>query len=228
MSILADQYRRVCQRIQQACDESGRPADAVSLLAVSKFKPASMVRECYQQGQRQFGENYLQDAMEKIPALADLADIEWHFIGALQSNKTRTVAEHFDWLATLERDKIARRLNEQRPAGKAQLNVLIQVNISGEEQKSGVAVAEIAALAAVVESLPNLTLRGLMCVPEATSDESQLRGQFQQMKQLFNELQQHHSCVDTLSMGMSADLELAIAEGATQVRIGTDIFGARD
>ena len=228
MSTLAEHYQQVQQRIKQACQQSQRDPSEVELLAVSKTKTASMVEECYQQGQRQFGENYLQDAMEKIPALADLANIQWHFIGPLQSNKTRAVAENFDWLATLEREKIARRLSEQRPSGKAPLNVLIQVNISGEAQKSGVEPDAIAALASVIEQLPGLTLRGLMCIPEATDDESHLRGQFRQMKLLFDELAQQHPHVDTLSMGMSGDLELAIAEGATQVRIGTDIFGARN
>lgn len=227
MSTLAERYQQVQQRILKACQQSQRDPAEVELLAVSKTKPASMVQECYQQGQRQFGENYLQDAMEKIPALAALDNIHWHFIGPLQSNKTRAVAENFDWLATLEREKIARRLSEQRPPEKAPLNVLIQVNISGEEQKSGVSPDNIAELANIIGTLPGLKLRGLMCIPEATRDEQELRGQFRQMKLLFDELGQQYPDVDTLSMGMSGDLELAIAEGATQVRIGTDIFGAR-
>lgn len=228
MSTLAEHYQNVCQRIRQACQNSGRASEEVTLLAVSKTKPASMVQECYQQGQRRFGENYLQDAVEKITALAELADIEWHFIGPLQSNKTRAVAEHFQWMETLDRDKIAQRLNEQRPDHLAPLNVLIQVNISAEPQKAGLAPAAVAQLAAMVDSLPRLQLRGLMCIPEASEHESILVGQFQQMRLLFEDLQQQYPTIDTLSMGMSNDLELAIHHGATQVRIGTDIFGARN
>jgi PLP dependent protein len=233
MSTIEENYRQVYQRIHNACQNSGRAAESVQLLAVSKTKPADMVRACYALGQRAFGENYLQDAMEKIPALADLPDIEWHFIGPLQSNKTRPVAEHFHWLETLCRDRIAIRLNDQRPAGMSVLNVLIQVNISGEQQKAGVMPAEVHTLAALINSLPRLCLRGLMCIPEDTHDTQRLADQFRQMRLLLEEMQQRQPLdypdarLDTLSMGMSGDLELAIAEGSSQVRIGTDIFGAR-
>ncbi|MDP2506919.1 MULTISPECIES: YggS family pyridoxal phosphate-dependent enzyme [unclassified Oceanobacter] len=224
---LAEHYQSVCDRIRQACQNSGRIPEEVSLLAVSKTKPASMVESCYQLGQRRFGENYLQDAVEKITALAGLSDIEWHFIGPLQSNKTRAVAEHFQWMETLDRDKIAQRLNEQRPPHLPPLNVLIQVNISAEPQKAGLPPADITRLAAMINSLPRLQLRGLMCIPQASEDEAVVVAQFQQMRHLFEALQQQYPGVDTLSMGMSNDLELAIRHGATQVRIGTDIFGAR-
>lgn len=229
MSTIEENYRHVDDRINKACHDNGRARTDVRLLAVSKTKPASMVRECYALGQRSFGENYLQDAMDKIPALADLVDIEWHFIGPLQANKSRAVAEHFHWLETLDRERIARRLNDQRPAAMPPLQVLIQVNISGEEQKSGVLAADIETLARQIMTMPRLQLRGLMCIPEDTDDSERLRDQFRQMRLLLTALQQHHpdACLDTLSMGMSGDLELAIAEGSTEVRIGTDIFGAR-
>ncbi len=227
MSTLDANYQHIVARIERACRLVDRPVSSVNLLAVSKTKPAEQVRACYQLGQRRFGENYLQDGLEKITALSDLADIEWHFIGPLQSNKTRAVAEHFDWLETLARDKIAQRLNDQRPDHLAALNVLIQVNISGEPQKAGVMLSDIAALAKTVHSLPRLTLRGLMCIPENTDDDTQLRQQFERMQHAWTELRSQYTSVDTLSMGMSSDLELAIACGSTEVRVGTDIFGAR-
>ena len=232
MSTLKHRYQAIHQRIQRACDEVDRDANSIRLLAVSKTKPAAMVVACYEQGQRAFGENYLQDGIEKIQALQALDGIEWHFIGPLQSNKTRSVAAHFQWLETLDRLKIAQRLNEQRPADLPALNVLIQVNVSGEAQKAGVAVDQVAAFAAEIAALERLNLRGLMCIPEAVDLQSAqgvttLERQFSQMKQLFDRLQSHYPQVDTLSMGMSADLELAIAAGSTEVRIGTDIFGAR-
>lgn len=227
MSTLDANYQHIVARIEHACRAAKRPLADVKLLAVSKTKPAAQVRACYALGQRCFGENYLQDGLEKITALVDLADIEWHFIGPLQSNKTRAVAEHFHWLETLARDKIAQRLNDQRPDHLPALNVLIQVNISGEPQKAGVMLADIAALAKTVHALPRLTLRGLMCIPENTDDDALLRQQFERMQHAWVELSSQYTSVDTLSMGMSADLELAIACGSTEVRIGTDIFGAR-
>lgn len=227
MSTIEQKYQKVKQRIADACLKSQRSSSDVQLLAVSKTKPAEAVRACYQLGQRHFGENYLQDAESKVEALCDLADIQWHFIGPLQSNKTRSVAEHFDWLETLSRKKIAQRLNDQRPDGLPPLKVLLQVNISGEAQKSGLAPAEVLAFAEQLRQLPRLQLKGLMCIPEATEDGQRLAHQFDQMKLLFEQIVQHHPQVDCLSMGMSADLELAIAAGSTQVRIGTDIFGAR-
>lgn len=227
MSTLDANYQHIVARIEHACRQAERPRTAVKLLAVSKTKPAEQVRACYALGQRSFGENYLQDGLEKVTALADLTDIEWHFIGPLQSNKTRAVAEHFHWLETLARDKIAQRLNDQRPEHLPPLNVLIQVNISAEPQKAGVMIEDIATLAEAIQTLPRLNLRGLMCIPEDTDDTPRLRQQFEQMHQAFCELQRHYPAIDTLSMGMSADLELAIACGSTEVRIGTDIFGAR-
>ena len=234
MSTIEQNYCRINERINNACHNSGIAREQVHLLAVSKTKPASMVRECYALGQRAFGENYLQDALGKMPELADLTDIEWHFIGPLQSNKTRAVAEQFHWLETLARDRIAIRLNEQRPASMPALNVLIQVNISEEDQKAGVLPAEVHTLASLINSLPRLCLRGLMCIPEDTHDEQRLGDQFRRMRLLLEDMQQRqpqdypNACLDTLSMGMSGDLELAVKEGSTQVRIGTDIFGARD
>ncbi|GGY53308.1 YggS family pyridoxal phosphate enzyme [Bacterioplanes sanyensis] len=228
MSTLEQRYHAVQQRIDKACEQAGRSRQQVALLAVSKTKPASMVRQCYQLGQRAFGENYLQDALDKIDALADLDDIEWHFIGHLQSNKSRTVAERFQWLETLDRLKLARRLSDQRPEGMAPLQVLLQVNISEEAQKSGVLPSQVPELAAQVAELPRLTVRGLMCIPEATDDEQLLSQQFDRMQQLLESLRVDHPQADTLSMGMSGDLELAIAHGSHQVRVGTDIFGARD
>ncbi|MDF1763357.1 MAG: YggS family pyridoxal phosphate-dependent enzyme [Oleibacter sp.] len=230
MSILEHNYNQVIQRLQHACMDHQRNSDEVKLLAVSKTKPASMVQTLYDLGQRSFGENYLQDGEAKITELSHLADIEWHFIGPLQSNKTRSVAENFQWLETLDREKIARRLHDQRPEGMAPLNVLIQVNISAEGQKSGIAANQVMAFAEMLMPLSNLQLRGLMCIPEATDDETKLRSQFEQMKTLFDELKAQYSeykLIDTLSMGMSADMSLAIACGATEIRIGTDIFGAR-
>ena len=228
MSTVEQNYQRVRERISAACKNASRQPDSVRLLAVSKTKTASMVRACYEQGQRAFGENYLQDGLDKIDALAELTDIEWHFIGPLQSNKTRPVAEHFQWLETLDREKIARRLNEQRPDNLPPLNVLIQVNISDEDQKSGIATESVTSFAQTLLSLPRLKVRGLMCIPEATSDEERLRNQFQKMQSLWQELKELCPDADTLSMGMSSDLELAVACGSTEVRIGTDIFGARN
>lgn len=227
MSTLVERYHQVQSRIHTACEQVNRPAAEVKLLAVSKTKPAEMVQETYQQGQRSFGENYLQDALDKIAALSELSDIEWHFIGPIQSNKTRPIAEHFQWVETLEREKIAQRLNDQRPQTLPPLKVLIQVNISAEAQKSGLLPANVDSFAQLIESLPQLTLRGLMCIPEATNDEEKLAGQFDQMHKLLQSLQTKYPQCDTLSMGMSADLELAVKHHTTQVRIGTDIFGAR-
>ena len=215
------------QRIQQACVAAQRDPAEVKLLAVSKTKPAELVRQCYQVGQRHFGENYLQDALEKIAALADLDDIEWHFIGPLQSNKTKAVAEHFDWFETLDRRKIAQRLSDQRPANKPPLNVLLQINISREPQKSGLLIEQVEEFASWLVGLSNLNWRGLMCIPEATDDQDRLAQQLQTMQTLQQRLRQTYPQLDTLSMGMSADMALAIQYGSSEVRIGTDIFGAR-
>lgn len=228
MSTLEQRYQDVKAHICSACEQVQRSEDEIKLLAVSKTKPAHMVDTLYKLGQRSFGENYLQDAVEKITALQHLNDIEWHFIGPIQSNKTRVIAEHFQWVETLEREKIAQRLNDQRPSELPPLNVLIQVNISREEQKSGIAPEQVEAFAGVIAQLPNLSLRGLMCIPQATKDEAVLSAQFDEMKQLSNNLANNHPNCTVLSMGMSNDLELAVKHGSNEVRIGTDIFGARD
>ena len=228
MSTLEQRYRGVKAHILSACEQVQRSADEIKLLAVSKTKPAHMVETLYQLGQRSFGENYLQDAVEKITALQHLDDIEWHFIGPIQSNKTRVIAEHFQWVETLDRDKIAQRLNDQRPSEFLPLKVLIQVNISREEQKSGIVPEQVEAFAELVGELPNLSLKGLMCIPQATKDESILAAQFDEMKKLANILYKNYPNCTVLSMGMSNDLELAVKHGSSEVRIGTDIFGARD
>lgn len=228
MSTLEQRYQAVNAHISSACEQAHRSNHSVKLLAVSKTKPAHMVETLYQLGQRAFGENYLQDAVDKITSLAHLTDIEWHFIGPIQSNKTRVIAEHFQWVETLDREKIAQRLNDQRPTELPALNVLIQVNISREQQKSGIAPEDVEAFANVIEQLPQLSLRGLMCIPEATDNEDRLAAQFDEMQQLLQRLANNHPQCTVLSMGMSNDLALAVLHGSSQVRIGTDIFGRRD
>ncbi len=228
MSTLEQRYHRVKAHICSACEQIQHSERKIKLLAVSKTKPAYMVESLYQLGQRSFGENYLQDAVEKITTLDHLSDIEWHFIGPIQSNKTRTIAKHFHWVETLDREKIAQRLNDQRPNELPPLKVLIQVNISREQQKNGIAPEEVTNLAKVIEQLPQLSLQGLMCIPQATEDTDELAAQFDEMQQLLKQLTNNHPQCTVLSMGMSSDLELAIQHGSSQVRIGTDIFGARD
>ncbi len=228
MSTLEQRYHDVKAHICSACEQIQHSERKIKLLAVSKTKPAHMVESLYQLGQRSFGENYLQDAVEKITALDHLTDIEWHFIGPIQSNKTRTIAEHFHWVETLDREKIAQRLNDQRPTELPPLKILIQVNISREQQKNGIAPEEVANLAKVIEQLPQLSLQGLMCIPQATDNEKKLAAQFDEMQQLLKQLTNNHPQCTVLSMGMSSDLELAIQHGSSQVRIGTDIFGARE
>jgi len=228
MSTLEQRYKDVKAHICSACEQTHRSIDEVKLLAVSKTKPAHMVETLYQLGQRSFGENYLQDAVEKITTLAHLNDIEWHFIGPIQSNKTRTIAEHFQWVETLDREKIAQRLNDQRPDQLPPLNILIQVNISREVQKNGISPEQIKSFANIIEQLPQLSLQGLMCIPEATDEEEKLAAQFDEMQQLLKQLANNHPQCTVLSMGMSNDLELAVKHGSSEVRIGTDIFGARD
>lgn len=213
-------------RLRQAEQAAQRPAHSVQLLAVSKTVSADRLRQAFAAGQTAFGENYVQEWLDKQQALADLA-IEWHFIGPLQSNKTRHVAELASWIHSVDRLKIAQRLSEQRPAVLPPLNVCLQVNVSGEASKSGVDPAQTLALAQAIAALPKLRLRGLMCIPEATTDESALAAQFHCLQQLFVELQQQGLTFDTLSMGMSADIELAVAHGSTMVRVGSALFGAR-
>lgn len=200
--------------------------DTVTIVAVSKQHPAEAIAEAYAAGQRHFGENYLQEALPKMDRLAEL-DIVWHFIGRIQSNKTRPIAERFDWVHTIDRERIARRLDAQRPAGAAALNVLIEVNIAGEAQKAGVGADEVAALAGAIAALPALRLRGLMTMPPAASTESESRAHFSTLSALAASLKAEHPEIDTLSMGMSNDFEIAIECGATMVRIGTAIFGPR-
>jgi len=214
------------QRIEEAEKRAQRARGSVRLLAVSKTFPAGAIRDLHGSGQRAFGENYVQEASAKREALADL-DIEWHLIGPLQSNKTRLAAACFDWIESVDRMQIADRLAAARGPGKP-LDVLVQVNASGEATKHGVAPSGALALALHVAALPTLRLRGIMGIPEATGDDVRLRDQFRQLKACYDAFAEQGLAVDTLSMGMSSDLELAIAEGATEVRIGTAIFGMRD
>jgi PLP dependent protein len=219
----------VHQRIALAAQVAGRDTRTIELLAVSKTFPAEDVRAAHAAGQRAFGENYVQEALTKVGALSDLrAGIEWHFIGPLQSNKTRPVAENFDWVHSVDRLKIAQRLSEQRPDNLAPLNVCLQVNISGEASKSGVTPDEAASVAHAVAALPKLRLRGLMAIPEPAGDVEQQRVPHRALRELFDKLRADGLELDTLSMGMSDDLEAAVLEGATIVRVGTAIFGARD
>lgn len=231
MFSIAENLRSVRQRLADAATRAARAPADTRLLAVSKTCPAQAVREAHAAGQRAFGENYVQEALDKIHALDDLRpQLEWHLIGPLQSNKTRAVAEAFDWVHSVDRLKIAQRLSEQRPAGLAPLNICLQVNVSGEASKSGVAPAELPALAQAVAALPNLRLRGLMSIPEPLEGEDAQRQPHRQLRELLEALNTSGSLgspLDTLSMGMSADLEAAVQEGATLVRVGTAIFGSR-
>ncbi|MDU9402096.1 YggS family pyridoxal phosphate-dependent enzyme [Pseudomonas sp. zfem004] len=224
MSTLADNISVIASRIDSAARAAGRDPASVQLLAVSKTKPASAVREAFAAGLRDVGENYLQEALTKQQALSDLPLI-WHFIGPIQSNKTKAIAEHFDWVHSVDRLKIAQRLSEQRPGHLPPLNICLQVNVSGEDSKSGCAPAELPTLAQAVSALPGLRLRGLMAIPEPTEDRAEQEAAFATLRQLQEQL---GLGLDTLSMGMSHDLEAAIAQGATWVRIGTALFGARD
>lgn len=226
MTQIAVSIDKVRERIARAAKLVGRHPQSVMLLAVSKTKPATAIRAAYVADQRDFGENYLQEALDKQSELNDLPLI-WHFIGPIQSNKTRAIAEHFTWAHSVDRLKIAQRLSEQRPAELPPLQICLQVNISNEPTKSGCTPAELPALIAEVTKLPRLQLRGLMAIPDHSSDV-QLAEAFAAMQHLLQTAQADYPALDTLSMGMSADLELAIAHGATMVRIGSDIFGARD
>ncbi|MGY0194135.1 YggS family pyridoxal phosphate-dependent enzyme [Leptothrix sp. BB-4] len=229
MQTITTRLGAVRARLEQACREAGRAPSDVLLLAVSKTQPADAVRAAHAAGQSAFGENYVQEALDKIAALADLrAQLDWHLIGPLQSNKTRVVAEAFDWVHGVDRLKIAERLNEQRPASLPPLNVCLQVNISGEASKSGLAPADVADVARSVDALPRLRLRGLMAIPEPAADRAAQRAPHAALRTLLDTLRASGlSRLDTLSMGMSADLEAAVLEGATIVRVGTAIFGER-
>ncbi|MDO9598827.1 MAG: YggS family pyridoxal phosphate-dependent enzyme [Azoarcus sp.] len=226
MTSISANLQAVAARIAAAALAAGRDPASIALLAVSKTRPAEDVRAAALAGQTAFGENYVQEGVDKIDALRGLA-LEWHFIGPLQSNKTRAVAQAFDWVHGIERLKIAERLSAQRDVHLPPLQVCIQVNVSGELSKSGVAPGDAAALARAVAGLPRLQLRGLMCIPEPSEDEALLRTRFATLRRLKDELVEGGLMLDTLSMGMSHDLELAIAEGATMVRVGTAIFGER-
>ena len=225
---LKDRFQQVHDRIhqaEQACQRNGQ----VQLLAVSKTKPAALVRAAWQLGQRHFGENYLQEALGKIHELADLDDIYWHFIGPIQSNKTRDISSRFDWVHSVDRLKVAERLNDQRPDALGPLNICLQVNISDEATKSGISVHELPALVQSVVALPRLTLRGLMVIPAPEPDPARQRAPFRRLAETLKELNSTLDLsMDTLSMGMTDDLEAAVQEGATMVRIGTALFGARD
>ena len=227
MTTIAANLQAVKSRVAAACATAGRDADSVTLLAVSKTWPAAAVGEAAAAGQCDFGENYMQEALAKMAALGD-TNLVWHFIGPLQSNKTRAVAEHFSWAHSVDRLKIAERLSAQRPAGMAPLQVCLQVNVSGEDSKSGCAPSELPALAMTVAQLPNLRLRGLMAIPEPTDDRALQRHRFAYLRELRETLNAKGMELDTLSMGMSDDLETAVAEGATIVRVGTAIFGRRN
>lgn len=226
MATIPDNIQQVRTRMESACAAAQRPAQGVELLCVSKTQGPQAVREAAAAGQRRFGENYVQEALEKIAALHDLRDrIEWHLIGPLQSNKTRAVAEHFDWVQSVDRLKTAQRLSEQRPAQLPPLQVCLQVNISGEASKGGVPPGEVAGLAAAVAALPRLRLRGLMAIPEPAAEFEAQRRPHRALRELMASL--GLPGLDTLSMGMSADLEAAITEGSTLVRVGTAVFGQR-
>ncbi|PKQ82219.1 YggS family pyridoxal phosphate-dependent enzyme [Aeromonas sobria] len=231
MNQIAQHLFQVKERIAQAAARANRNLQQIRLLAVSKTKPVEAVMAAHAAGQRCFGESYAQEAATKIDVLRqqpEYCDIEWHFIGPLQSNKSKLVAERFDWVQSVDRDKLIDRLNNQRPASMAPLNICLQINISGESSKSGTSEQEIFRLAERVSRSERLVLRGVMAIPEHTSDENVLATQMVRMQALFTELARQYPTVDTLSMGMTEDLELAIAHGSTMVRVGTAIFGARD
>ncbi|MCE0734568.1 YggS family pyridoxal phosphate-dependent enzyme [Halomonas sp. G15] len=227
--VISESLAAARQRLADALQQAGRPLANARLLAVSKTKPAAMIREAWHLGQRDFGENYVQEALDKQDELADLAGIVWHFIGPLQSNKTREVAERFAWVHSVDRVKIARRLNDQRPEALPPLQVCLQVNISAEASKSGVSLDELPALAEAVLAMPRLRLRGLMAIPAPAEGLDAQRAPLARLRQALEGLRERfpEAPLDTLSMGMSDDLEAAVLEGATLVRLGTAIFGAR-
>lgn len=231
MDSIADNIGSVTRRIQKATLAAGRAPGCVQLLAVSKTRTADELRAAVAAGQTAFGENYLQEALDKIEALRDLSDLEWHFIGPIQSNKTRAIADHFAWAHSVDRLKVARRLSEQRTPSLPPLNICIQVNVDNEDSKSGCRLDDLPALAQEIGKLPHLNLRGLMAIPDPAQTEGQLRQSFRRLANALKQLRHHDDPptgkLDTLSMGMSGDLDLAIAEGATCVRVGTALFGPR-
>lgn len=224
MTPIKDNLAKINLQIFNACELAKRQTSQVTLLAVSKTKTSAMIEQAYLAGQREFGENYIQEAVEKIADLQRFSDITWHFIGPIQSNKTRLIADNFAWVHSVDRIKIAKRLNDHRSSQDTPLNVCLQVNISGEESKSGIAVKDIKALVDCIEQCRHLTLRGLMAIPEKNASEQS----FEKMQLLYTQLQKEHPSMDTLSMGMSGDLSDAIAKGSTMVRVGSAIFGARE
>jgi pyridoxal phosphate enzyme (YggS family) len=223
MIAIKDNIAEVEQQIFSACQQAHRNATEVTLLAVSKTKPIALIEQAYDAGQRAFGESYVQEAVEKITALRNKPDIAWHFIGPIQTNKTKLIASHFSWVHSIDRAKVAKRLNEHRSGQDTPLNICLQVNISGEESKSGILVEELPALLKVITECENLCLRGLMAIPEKNASQAS----FTTMQKLFITLQKQYPSIDTLSMGMSADMPLAINAGSTMVRIGSAIFGVR-
>ncbi|ASP46996.1 YggS family pyridoxal phosphate-dependent enzyme [Cognaticolwellia beringensis] len=223
MIAIKDNIAAVELQISSACQHAKRNANEVTLLAVSKTKPIELLEQAYSAGQRNFGESYVQEAVEKITALQNKTDITWHFIGPIQTNKTKLIASHFSWVHSVDRIKVAKRLNEHRSGQDTVLNICLQVNISGELSKSGVLPQELPALLAAIENCDNLCLRGLMAIPEKNASQAS----FIEMQNLFLKLKKQYLSMDTLSMGMSADLQLAINAGSTMVRIGSAIFGAR-
>ena len=230
MTNISNNIEAVEQKIAQASIKAMREGE-VKLLAVSKTKPVSLIKQAFAQGLSHFGENYVQESIEKIQQIKQDSEFDrpifWYFIGPLQSNKTRPVAENFDWVQSVDRLKIAERLNQQRPAEMPRLNICLQVNISGEESKSGTTLSQVIELAEQVQSLSRLKLRGIMAIPQNSDDPKIIEQQFTALHDIYQTLQQQYPDIDTLSMGMSSDLESAIACGSTMVRIGTDIFGAR-
>ncbi|MBM6552024.1 YggS family pyridoxal phosphate-dependent enzyme [Marinomonas ostreistagni] len=225
---VSENLQQVQQDVAALAQRFHRAPESVRLLAVSKTKPVADLQAAYEAGQRLFGENYVQEAVEKHQQLSHLDDIEWHFIGPLQSNKSRQIAETMAWVHTIDREKIARRLSEQRPADLPPLNVLIQINISDEDSKSGISLEQLPEMVALVSSLPNLRLRGLMAIPAPQSDYASQVAVYEPLFEAYKALQAQQTDIDTLSIGMSNDLAAAIASGSTMVRVGTAIFGARD
>lgn len=226
--MIADNIGTVRRRMNQACLAAGRPVQSVTLLCVSKTVPAAAVHQAHLAGECHFGENYVQEGLAKIQALADLRSrLIWHMIGPIQANKTRGIAEHFDWVHSVDRLKVAQRLSEQRPAGLAPLQICLQVNLSGESSKAGIAPSDAGALARAVQGFAGLRLRGLMSIPEPSTDVSVQRAAHLALRELLEALNREGLALDTLSMGMTTDLEAAILEGATLVRVGTAIFGSR-
>ena len=228
MQTIAERLDSARKGIDQAATSAHRPPNSVKLLAVSKTKPVSDIMEAYEAGQRMFGENYVLEGVEKVQELSHLSDIEWHMIGPIQSNKTKVVAEHFDWVQSVDREKIARRLNEQRPDSMPPLNVCIQVNIDDEESKSGMNKEEFGYLAQLIEGLPRLVLRGIMAIPKANPSTQEQQATLSALKEIFDQYHTSLSNFDTLSVGMSNDMQEAIYHGSTMVRIGTAIFGQRN